>query len=158
LVAMFAVTPADASRWGINGWQNISQKIEVTQDCRDVSPTHVCLKKAYKGACDSQPEIMRENCPHTCGFCMYEQHYEKYGFTHCTDTAEKKLCLEKAIEGNCEQHGYLNSCKTTCNSCESRCDDIALQKTCLFAAMKGECDSNRMVRHHLCPRTCNACD
>ena len=73
--------------------------------CRD-NMTSVCAREAARDACKTQPELMRVQCPASCGVCkalgMRVSTEEDYGKPSCEDDEKQAAqCAGWAESGEC---------------------------------------------------------
>jgi len=91
--------------------------------CRD-NMTSVCAREAARDACKTQPELMRVQCPASCGVCkalgMRVSTEEEYGKPSCEDDEKQAAqCAGWAESGECVKNFPFMSqmCGRSCGLC-----------------------------------------
>ena len=91
--------------------------------CRD-NMTSVCAREAARDACKTQPELMRVQCPASCGVCkalgMRVSTEEDYGKPSCEDDEKQAAqCAGWAESGECVKNFPFMSqmCGRSCGLC-----------------------------------------
>ena len=91
--------------------------------CRD-NMTSVCVREAARDACKTQPEVMRVQCPATCGVCkalgLRVSTEEEYSKPFCEDGEKQAAqCAGWAASGECVKNfGFMSQmCGRSCGLC-----------------------------------------